>query len=93
MAYCKAISSGHASSDLVACAVVAAGPGAKGYVTPCGRCRQFMSEFGRHVWVICARATGVDAECQEQGDLPATVADTFLLADLLPASFSSEDLQ
>jgi cytidine deaminase len=45
---------------------------------PCGVCRQFMSEFGKDIKVICARS--LDSY------------DVYTLEDLLPNSFGPEDL-
>ena len=45
---------------------------------PCGVCRQFMSEFGKEIKVICAK--NIDSY------------DVYTLEELLPNSFGPEDL-
>jgi len=53
VAFSKAISEGE--SEFIAIAV--AGDG-KGFITPCGICRQFMVEFSPELWVISGNELG-----------------------------------
>ncbi|MCR4425887.1 MAG: cytidine deaminase [Firmicutes bacterium] len=73
-AFVKAISEGE--RDFKALAVVGTGADP---VSPCGVCRQFMSEFGLDMPVIMA------------GDSGDRVIRT--VAELLPAAFSREDME
>lgn len=69
----KAVSEGE--RDFVAIAVVTEDGG-----SPCGSCRQVMSEFGLGLHVILANAAGeIVSECS--------------LADLLPRAFNSSSLE
>lgn len=94
VAYAKAITATPTRPSIKAIAVVAyvhpffsnrkpLGPSQ--FVTPCGNCRQFMSEFGKETVVICAT---------DPSPAPGavTIAGTFTLATLLPHSFSADDL-
>jgi len=47
--------------------------------TPCGSCRQVMAEFGLDTEVLIAKTSG-------------ELVNTYLVRDLLPASFGEEDL-
>ncbi|KAM0684759.1 hypothetical protein MDAP_000534 [Mitosporidium daphniae] len=85
VAYAKAITATPTRPSIKAIAVVAKPLGPSQFVTPCGNCRQFMSEFGKETVVICAT---------DPSPAPGavTIAGTFTLATLLPHSFSADDL-
>ena len=48
--------------------------------TPCGSCRQVMAEFGLDTEVLIGKTSG-------------ELVNTYLVRDLLPASFGEEDLR
>ncbi len=48
--------------------------------TPCGSCRQVMAEFGLDTEILIANTSG-------------ELVNTYLVRDLLPASFGEEDLK
>ncbi|MDD4679084.1 MAG: cytidine deaminase, partial [Tissierellia bacterium] len=73
VAVSKCISEGH--RDIYKIAVV----GSENKTSfPCGVCRQFMSEFGKDIKVICARNLDY--------------YDVYTLEELLPNSFGPDDL-
>ena len=69
----KAVSSGN--RDFVRIAVYAE---SASYCTPCGTCRQFLSEFSPNMEVLCAKSDGRYV--------------SYKLNKMLPFSFSSETL-
>ena len=73
-ALCKAVSAGHRHFRRIAVYSDSAN-----YCTPCGVCRQMLSEFSPSMEVLCARADGRYV--------------SYRLSDLLPESFGKEFLE
>lgn len=55
-AVAQAVAAGH--QDFVRIAIVPSSGGSGDYCTPCGTCRQVLSEFSADMEVLCARADG-----------------------------------
>lgn len=72
-AVAAAVSAGHRSFRRIA--IAAAG---SRYCTPCGQCRQVLSEFSPNMEVLCTRADGRYV--------------SYRLSELLPASFGNEQM-
>lgn len=54
VAICKAISEGHTAFSRIAIY----GSASENYCYPCGICRQFMSEFGTDIEILCSNKRG-----------------------------------
>lgn len=74
VALAKAVSAGHRSFTRIAVYAESTR-----YCTPCGVCRQLLSEFSPNLEVLCVRADGRYV--------------SYRLSDLLPASFGKDILE